>query len=689
MNTLQKFLNYLLALIVGFAALPVNIAFASPTAPNAPANQRQITKDGKTVLSVGDIIVENALTIQATLSDPDTTDTLTYEVEVRPVGQAFSGTPTDQAVGQPTVAGSLITVSLITSVPGDGSYHWRGRVRDGSGNVSDWTPFPYPSANPESQADFIVDTTAPAQPVGLTVAAGQKIAVLNWVSTTDSASGVDKYEIYRSTALGTTGAKVATVTGTSFTDTGLDDSVTYYYSIRALDKIGHASNFSDQVFGVTEQRPDDATPATFSKSGDWKSVNSAAGQFSTYLWAKGDSGATATYRPQIPLNGTSGDYEVYVSWVVGPAEVSGAQATNAQYKVVTPTKDETFAIDQTVKANGSREQNVWSGWKLLGTYRLEKGNSSSVTLTASANGFVVADASRFVYIRPVAPTNVVINDRPSDRGNALVLSWRPSTSDTTVKYRVYRTQTPGVYDFLSKLAEVTGTDFTDLTVVPGAQYYYVVTAFDGKSESAPSLEVGGMSIVQVAPVAPASVSVSTTDTQATVTWSKVDNAAGYTVRYKTTRGATFTTVTTDSNATSLTASGLSPENNYEFGVASRDQSGNTSGFTTSVVKTLSTKVAQKVSMGLSLEQAQAAVQQQQKPTEATKVKVEAPKSEGKTETAKPSTSPKIPRKVAVALVIILVAIGAGLIGYYGLEWLSSEKPQAPTDKKGDKKNGRW
>lgn len=687
MKKLHTFLHLCLSVAVMLATLAPSAVLANPAAPNPPANLSQLTNDGRTVLAVGDTIVEHALQIKASLTDPDRADTVTMELEVRQLAEPFTGTPTHVALGVPTVAGDPTSVQVAVTVPQDGGYHWRARTRDASGALSEWQSFPSPSTNPDNQADFIVDTLPPKPPSDFTAKADWRRNILSWTNPTDA--DFDRVEIFRSTVGGQIGSKITTVTGTSFTDTNLEDGVSYYYALKALDKIGRPSEATNQVLAVTEIRVDETDTSTpgFSQTGSWNTVAST-GQFNNFKWATGYSGAKATYRPTINY---TAEYEIYVSWVVAPQAVPGAQATNAPYKVTTASRNESFLLDQSAKADGSRETNTWSGWKLLGTFQLDKGTGSTIELTASANGFVVADASRFVYLRPVAPANPVLKDRPNDRGNALELSWRPSVSETVARYRVYRTQRPGSYDFSSRLAEVTDTLFIDQTVVPGATYHYVVTAFDGKTESAPSLEVSGASVTEIFPEAPANLAIVVSDNQATLSWSKVEQAAAYVVRYRKTADTTFSSLLIDGKEVTTTAiAGLSPDTEYEFTVAARDSSGNLSSFLAQLKRTLTVKVAVEVAKGKTVEEAEAAVKAEEakpavKPQEA-KVKAEEEKAQ-----AAPSEAakPRIPRRLAVAIVIILVAIGAGLIGYYGLEWLGREKQPPTGGPKPPRKNGRW
>ncbi|SDK29945.1 discoidin domain-containing protein [Nonomuraea jiangxiensis] len=85
------------------------------------------------------------------------------------------------------------------------------------------------------------DTTAPSVPGSLRSTGTTSSSVsLAWNAATDNV-GVTGYEVYRGSTL------VATVTGTSHTDTGLSVSTSYTYTVRARDAAGNRSAASSAV----------------------------------------------------------------------------------------------------------------------------------------------------------------------------------------------------------------------------------------------------------------------------------------------------------------------------------------------------------------------------------------------------------------------------------------------------------
>ena len=80
------------------------------------------------------------------------------------------------------------------------------------------------------------DATAPSQPGSLQAAALDTSRVsLSWAASTDNV-GVTGYRVYRTSSL------VTTLTGTSYTDTGLSPATTYAYQVVAIDAAGNASS---------------------------------------------------------------------------------------------------------------------------------------------------------------------------------------------------------------------------------------------------------------------------------------------------------------------------------------------------------------------------------------------------------------------------------------------------------------
>jgi chitinase len=98
------------------------------------------------------------------------------------------------------------------------------------------------------------DTTPPSAPTNLHVTGTTSSSIsLAWNASTDNV-GVTGYDVYRGST------KVTTVSGTSYTDTGLAASTTYPYTVYARDAAGNVSTVSNQTSGTTQSGGGDTTP---------------------------------------------------------------------------------------------------------------------------------------------------------------------------------------------------------------------------------------------------------------------------------------------------------------------------------------------------------------------------------------------------------------------------------------------
>ena len=123
------------------------LAVHQPRYPSSPTALGQFFQDGVTSIAVGGTVGDTSLAFRAIVTDADSLDDLRLQVEVRPLGTAFSGTPTDSSqIFSPGETG-LVSVSTLD----DTEYHWQARTVDGTGRASAWVSF---GGNAESDPDF-------------------------------------------------------------------------------------------------------------------------------------------------------------------------------------------------------------------------------------------------------------------------------------------------------------------------------------------------------------------------------------------------------------------------------------------------------------------------------------------------------------------------------------------------------
>jgi chitodextrinase len=136
------------------------------------------------------------------------------------------------------------------------------------------------------------DTQAPTAPGGLTVSGTTaNSASLSWSPSSDNV-GVTGYDVYRG------GQLAGSVTGTSFTDTGLSAATAYTYTVKAHDAAGNVSAASAAVTattasgGGTTPPPAGGCTAAYKVSNDWGSgftadVTVTAGSSAIHGWKVG------------------------------------------------------------------------------------------------------------------------------------------------------------------------------------------------------------------------------------------------------------------------------------------------------------------------------------------------------------------------------------------------------------------
>jgi len=133
----------------------------------------------------------------------------------------------------------------------------------------------------------------PPTPTGLTATPGNGSVALAWTAS----SGATGYNIYRGTTSGGEGSTpVATTASTSYTDTGLTNATTYYYTVSATNSAGTSAQSSEVSATPT------ATPPPPS------SLQISAGGPATGTWAADEDftgGATAAVTNAISTTGVT------------------------------------------------------------------------------------------------------------------------------------------------------------------------------------------------------------------------------------------------------------------------------------------------------------------------------------------------------------------------------------------------
>jgi uncharacterized protein YjdB len=209
----------------GGASGSVQVRADLPVAPQPPTALGQYWSNGATALAVGQPTAETAVVLKGTATDSNATDTLTLEVEVRPLGSTFADQPTQAS---PIFLNGGTGSATIGGLPRSTGYHWQARACDQTSRCGAWVAF---GGNVESDADFQVASSAidntPPVVTGVTVdkmavdvRAGADSVVFT-VAATDDLSGVGSIYIGVTSPSGTqtAGCSERRVSGTAINGT--------------------------------------------------------------------------------------------------------------------------------------------------------------------------------------------------------------------------------------------------------------------------------------------------------------------------------------------------------------------------------------------------------------------------------------------------------------------------------------
>lgn len=236
--------------------------------PSGPADLSQHAASGSPPQAVGFTDGDGRVVVRGKVSDPDASQRVKLQVEVKPVGTAF----VNEADAESPLSDNPSYAEVSLPMLGDGSYHWQARTVDSAGGVSGWVSF---GGNTEADADFVVSTASNGPPV-VTAASQHKsdgVTVLGVGVTTNEpevvlkASAADPDgDAWQMEAEVRPTSVVFSGVPTAFGDgvvrvAGLTNGA-YHWRVRAVDAAGKASawtSFGGNADGTADFVVDTAT----------------------------------------------------------------------------------------------------------------------------------------------------------------------------------------------------------------------------------------------------------------------------------------------------------------------------------------------------------------------------------------------------------------------------------------------
>ncbi|MGO8670935.1 MAG: malectin domain-containing carbohydrate-binding protein, partial [Capsulimonadaceae bacterium] len=435
-----------------------------------------------TIAGVPAGVTATAGNLQVALTWTASTGAASYDVYRGTASGGESATPIATAVTTASYTNTGLTAGT--------AYYYKVTSVDAAGTSAQSSEV---SATPTSGA--------PAVPTGLAATAGNAQVALSWTAS----SGATSYNVFRSTASGGEGttAYKSGITTTSYTDTGLINGATYYYTANAVNSYGSSA----QTAQVS------ATPSAGSGSmviginaggtatGSWVADTDFAGGTETTVTATVTTTAVTNPAPEAVYQ--SNRYGA-MTYTVGGLTANGSYTVRLHFAETyfDAAGDRTF----NVSINSTQVLTDFDMYKTAGGENIA--NIQPFSATANASGQIVIAFANVVNnaqingieidsstpVVPNAPTGLT-----AVAGNTQVsLSWTASSGATS--YNVYRGTAAGGESATAIATGVTTATYTNTGLTNGTAYYYKVAAVNSVGTSGMSNEASATPTASAAPV---------------------------------------------------------------------------------------------------------------------------------------------------------------------------------------------
>lgn len=395
----------------------------------------------------------------------------------------------------------------------------------------------------------------PSAPTGLAVTGTTSSSIsISWLAVTPPANcSISSYIVYGGTTPNPTTVVGSGLTGTSFNNTGLAASTSYYYTVVANDDFG-ASPVSAQVSATT--LPNSSSTEIVAINFGGQAVSNASGGDASFVADEFfTGGGTSTSTSPVVTTGVTNvaPMNVYLTQRNGAFSYTiPGLAPGAQYTVLLHFAETYFS------ATGKRVFNVAiNGTTVLSNfdiYSLVGENAALVeqfTATANSSGQIVIAYSKGTNDQPSAagveirgaasactllPTAVptgltALASSPSIIG----VNWSAATAppNCSITYDLYASTTSGFTPGPSNLiaSSLTGLSYSNTGLLPSTTYYYVVEAVDSVGASVPSTQASdtthsATSCIAIPSAAPTDFAAVTASSSAiALSWTPIDTPA--------------------------------------------------------------------------------------------------------------------------------------------------------------------
>jgi len=453
-------------------------------------------------------------------------------------------------------------------------------------------------------------SAVPSAPTNLTATASSSSAIgLSWTAVTPPANcSISSYTVYGGTTANPTAVIASGVTGTTYSNTGLSASTTYYYVVKAVDSFG-TSAASAQAQAATQSAGPGTSIVSINSGGPAES-NSGGGDNSFVADEDYTGGTTysVTNTITIPagIAATAAPVAVYQSARQGtvtytiPGLTAGTGYTVRLHFAelyFSAADDRVFDVainGTTVLTNFDIYATAGANYTAVVEQFTATANSSGQIVIAFTNGtkdqpmfngIEILGSSTSCSAIPSAPGGLTATASSS---SAIGLSWSavtPPANCTISSYSVYGGTTANPTTLIA--SGVTGTTYSNTGLAASTTYYYVVKAIDAFGTSPASAQAQATTSAAsctTVPSAPTGLTATASSSSAIgLSWNAVTPPANCSISSYTVYGGTTanptTVIASGVTGTTYSNTGLAASTTYYYVVKAIDADGTSAAST--------------------------------------------------------------------------------------------------------------
>ena len=431
------------------------------------------------------------VSIKVYLPAPELTGTEPVSNGIKIKWKAMDGVP-NYRVYRKTEGGSYAKVATVTgtsyvdkTAESGVTYYYTVRAFDKAGTtyISDY--------NKNGVKGFYVE-----QPVLASIESVFQGMRITWAKS----AGAEQYRVYRKTE-GASWKQIGLTTGNRFVDETPESGVTYFYTVRAVNKANNVFTSSYDTKGISLKYIAAPVLKSLTNTADGLKItwekSAGAARYRVYRlsnegkWMMLGSTTGNSWNDTYATSGTEFSYTVRCFNADNSAYVSGYD----------PVGLKTMRLSQPSVSMSNQKEGVKVSWSTVTgadsyrVYRKTKDTSWKLLGQMSGNSYVdptaVSGETYYYTVRAAYGTvySTYVNNKTIERleeptvtldkvNDGVKISW--TSVKGAAKYRVYRkTQDATSWSRIAEVDAISSTNFVDKTGKAGTLYYYTVRAVDG------------------------------------------------------------------------------------------------------------------------------------------------------------------------------------------------------------------